>query len=265
MPVRVGAVSYLNARPLAHPLSRWPDRFTVRYDEPSRCASLLHEGSIDLGLIPSIEYAQADYRIVPGVGVISDGPVASVALFATVPVAQVRSIALDTSSRTSVALIRILCARHFGIGPDFEPHEPELPAMLAQHDAALVIGDRALLADPGALGAAKIDLGAEWLAMTGLPFVYAFWAGPAGALNAGDVACLQEARDRGEEEIDDVVASFFPGDAVRQGIGARYLRDNIRFHLGPREQQGFELFARLAAEVGAGPAPRAARYYAEQG
>jgi chorismate dehydratase len=261
MPVRVGAVSYLNARPLAHHLERWPDRFIVRYDPPSRCADLLHQGEIGLGLIPSIEYVYGDYHVVPGVGVVSDGPVASVALFTRVPVERISTIALDTSSRTSSALIRVLCSRHFGIQPAFVPHPPDIAAMLDRADAAMVIGDRALFADASALGAQKMDLGAAWQSMTGLPFVYAFWAGPADALTAEDVARVQDARTVGEDDIDGIVSSFFPGDALKQRVGFRYLRENIQFGLGAREQQGFELFARLAAEVAAAPPPVTLRFF----
>ena len=118
---RLGAVSYLNARPCVVGLDRDP-RFDLRFDLPSRCASLLHAGSIDVGLIPSIEYLRGPggpggYRLVPDVAIISTGPVASVALYTTRPMSDVRSIALDTSSRTSVALTRVLCARAFHINP----------------------------------------------------------------------------------------------------------------------------------------------------
>src|SRR5688572_2157456 len=106
-PVRLGAVGYLNARPLTWALDRQPDRWIVRYDVPSVCAALLHSGDVDLGLIPCVDYLSApDYRFVPGVGIGSRGPVASVALFSTKPVSSIRRIALDTSSRTSVALLK---------------------------------------------------------------------------------------------------------------------------------------------------------------
>jgi len=109
-PVRLGAVAYLNARPLVYGLEIRTDLFALRFDVPSKCAALLHEGSIDLGMIPSIEYLQSDaYRIVPDLAIVSRGAVASVALFTTRPVRDVRSIAMDSSSRTSVALVRILC------------------------------------------------------------------------------------------------------------------------------------------------------------
>src|SRR6476619_4296784 len=99
---RLGAVDYLNARPLVYGVELKTGLFSLRFDVPSKCAALLHEGSIDVGMIPSIEHARGrDYRIVPGVGIISDGPVASVALFTTRPVDSIRSIAADTSSRTS--------------------------------------------------------------------------------------------------------------------------------------------------------------------
>src|SRR5690348_5263249 len=133
-------------------------------------------------MVPSITYAdRPGDRIVPGVCIGSEGPVASVALFARKPVRDLRRIALDTSSRTSAALVRILCARRFDVAPAFVSHAPDLGAMLAQADAALLIGDPALFVYPAAFGAEKIDLGAAWSDMTGLPFVWAFWAGRASA------------------------------------------------------------------------------------
>ncbi len=140
-PVRLGAVGYLNARPLVYELERQP-RFHVRYDVPSECARLLHEGAIDLGLIPSIEYLRGGpYRIVPDIAIASDGPVASVALYTAKPIDAVRSIAMDTSSRTSVALVQVLCARHFKIAPAFVHLGPDAAEMLSRCDAALIIGD----------------------------------------------------------------------------------------------------------------------------
>ena len=126
--IRIGAVGYLNARPLVYGLERDP-RFDVRFDLPARCAELLHAGQTDLGLIPSIEYLRAPggpdaYRVVPDLGVTSRGEVASVALFTTREMRDVRSISLDTSSRTSIALTRVMCARVFGIAPSFEAHAP---------------------------------------------------------------------------------------------------------------------------------------------
>ena len=261
MPIRLGAVSYLNARPLVRGLAQAPDRFALRFDVPSRCAALLHAGEIDLGLIPSIEYLAGDYRVVPGIGVVSEGPVASVALFSRVAVAGVRTIALDTSSRTSVALLKVLCARYFGIAPAYADAGPDLTAMLAVADAALLIGEPALLASYEALGLRKIDLGTCWTGMTGLPFVYAFWAGPPGVVTSADVVRLQEARDRGRQDSDLVAAEYFAGDPGLQGYGAAYLRKHIRYDVGERERAGVERFFALAAEVGAAPPARGLRFY----
>ena len=135
--LRLGAVSYLNTKPLVYGLDAYPDQFDVRFDVPSKCATLLHEGKVDLGLIPAIEYLRGDYCIVPDVSIASDGDVATVAVFTRKPIAQVRTLALDLSSRTSVALTRVLCAKHWHIAPSFTPAEPDLEAMLARADAAL--------------------------------------------------------------------------------------------------------------------------------
>ena len=129
-PARLGAVSYLNTKPLVRGLGERADLFTLRFDVPSVCATLLHEGRVDVGLVPAIEYLRGDYTVVPGISIASDGAVASVALFSTRPIEQVKTLALDISSRTSVALTRILCARKWGIAPAFTPAEPDIRAML---------------------------------------------------------------------------------------------------------------------------------------
>jgi len=297
--VRLGAVSYLNARPCVVGLER-DRRFDLRFDLPSRCASLLHADSIDVGLIPSIEYLRgpggaAGYGIVPDVAIASTGQVASVALYTTRPIEDVRSIALDTSSRTSVALTRVLCARAFHIDPRFEPSGPDLPTMLGRCDAALLIGDAALLIDHAAVrlrparlnpGTAsddtstsqpeasphapldgsgwaaieKIDLGEVWTATTGLPFVYAFWAGRLGSLSPDEVSAIQAARDAGVADSDRVAREYF-GDPALHGLGVRYLRDNIKYHLGDNELAGLERFYRYAAELGLVPEPAGLRLF----
>jgi chorismate dehydratase len=255
--VRLGAVGYLNARPLVFGLDRSP-RFELRYDVPSRCAALLHEGAIDVGLIPSIEYLRGGpYRIVPDLAIASRGPVASVALYTTKPMRDVRSIAMDTSSRTSVALVRVLCARLYRIQPAMEVLDADLSGMLKRCDAALIIGDNALFLDPDDPHVSgrqspvqKVDLGETWGVLTGLPFVYAFWAGRPGAVTSGDVAALQQARDEGVKHPDELARAYFPGRAERQVIGARYLRDNITYHLDEEDRAGLVAFYRYAAEAG---------------
>ena len=259
--LRLGAVEYLNARPLVYGLHRPAGRFDVRFDVPARCAELLHAGEVDLGLVPSIEYLRADsYVAVPGVAIGSDGPVASVAVFSHQPIDRVRTVALDASSRTSVALFTVLCARHFGIAPDVRVMPPEPARMLEACDAALLIGDVALLFDHEGAGVQKTDLGLAWKAYCGLPFVYAFWFGRPGLLTAGDVAALGDACRLGVEHADEVARQHFPGDPVRAAIGARYLRDNVDFGFAERELAGLTRFYRDAEDLGLVPGFREPRF-----
>ncbi|HEX6975069.1 MAG TPA: menaquinone biosynthesis protein [Vicinamibacterales bacterium] len=248
--VRLGAVDYLNARPLVWGLELQNQLFSVRFDVPSKCAALLHEGSIDVGMIPSIEYLRGTepYRIVPGMGIVSDGPVASVALFSKKPVAEIESIAADTSSRTSNGLLRVLCYERFGIDPRFDAMPPDPTAMLTQCDAALIIGDPALFLDHEARGLLKVDLGEQWTGMTGLPFVWAFWAGRTAALTPGQVGALAAARDGGVAHSDELAAAYC--GAERAALGQRYLRENIKYMLGEREEAGLRKYYELAEKHG---------------
>ena len=264
MMVRLGAVGYLNARPLVWGLER-SLRFLLRFDVPSTCASLLHDGAIDIGLIPSIEYLRGGpYAIVPDLAIASRGPVASVLLFTSRPIRDVRSIAMDVSSRTSVALVRVLCAQLFKINPKIEAAGPDLPQMLGRCDAALIIGDNALFQPPNVehtLPVEVIDLGKAWTDLTGLPFVYAFWAGRPGMLEPGDVEALQRARDAGVAASDDVACAYLRDMPARQVLGMRYLRENIKYHLGAEEQAGLELFYRYAAEINVAPSSDGLRFF----
>lgn len=256
-PVRIGAVKYLNARPLTFTLEGVPDRWDIRYDVPSVCAALLHSGEADLGLIPSVEYLQfPDYRFIPGVGIGSDGPVASVALYTTRDLEDLRRVALDTTSRTSVALLKVLCAERFRIRPEFVPQPPNLARMLETSDAALLIGDRALDVDHRALGLRKIDLGAEWQELTGLPFIYAGWTGRPGLVGPSVVRDLQEAQAAGLRAIDAIADLYARGDAAVKARAAAYLRDNVKYGLGPREAAGLQMFLDYAADLGVGPRRR---------
>lgn len=263
--VRLGAVSYLNTKPLVQGLDARTDLFDLRFDVPAQCAALLHEGRVDLGLIPAIEYLRGEYRIVPDVAIGSDGPIASVAIFSRGPIDQVRSLALDISSRTSVALTRILCAERWQIAPRLMPSAPDLHAMLSRADAALIIGDPALDIDAEVAGVVKTDLGSEWQALTGLPFVYAMWTGRDGAASGPHIRGLQEARDRGVAAVDVIARAEARGDARRERLFAGYLRDNLKYGLGESETAGLRRFHELAARHGLVPGLRDLRFYAAGG
>jgi len=259
--VRLGAVGYLNARPLVYGLDERSDVFDLRFDVPSKCATLLHAGEIDLGMIPSIEYLRGPvpYSIVPDLGIISDGDVASVALFTRVPLQQIRRIGLDTSSRTSAGLTRVLCREAWDIDPEFEAVPPESAARIEGADAALLIGDPALFLDHQAAGFTKIDLGAEWTRLTGLPFVWAFWAGRPAAIDAAGIEALQRARDEGVAHADAIGRAY--AGPERAELCSKYLRDNIKYRLGDRETRGLRRYYELAAKHGVVAENRTPEFY----
>lgn len=261
-PVRLGAVGYLNARPLTWALDRAPERWHIRYDTPSRCSRRLHAREVDLALVPSFDYLSSDdYRLVPGVGIGSHGPVASVALFARVPLDGIRRVALDASSRTSVALVKVLCRHRFHIAPEFVSHGPDIAEMTRDADAALLIGDPALEIDHDALGLIKIDLGTEWTAMTGLPFVYAAWTGRAGAASPSDVRLLQAAQEEGRHALVSIAAEFAGGDGAREDLAVTYLRDNVQYGMGADDARGLQLFLDYAADLGLAPRRRSLEFF----
>jgi chorismate dehydratase len=236
-PVRLGAVDYLNARPLVYGLEL-RHGFALQFDPPSKCAALLHEGSIDVGMIPSIEYLRGvPYHAVPDMAIVSEGPVASVALFTTKPLHEIRTVAADTSSRTSNGLLRVLCYESFGIDPAFIPMPPRPAEMLRRCDAALVIGDAALFFNHASAGAEKIDLGEQWTKMSG-----------PGALNPAQIQLLAQARDAGVSASDAIAAAYCGPEWAEEG--KRYLRDNISYDWGPRELEGLRAFYELALKNG---------------
>ncbi len=261
-PVRVSAVEYLNARPLVEGLDRRTELFDLRFDAPARCAHHLHDRSADLALIPSIEYLEnADYRLVPDLAVASEGEVASVALFTTRPVTSLRSIAVDSNSRTAAMLLRILCAEAWEIEPKLVRLRPDLPVMLKRCDAAMIIGDAALFLDHEERGLEKVDLGEEWTVLTSLPFVWAAWAGRRGALTAEHGRALAAARAQGERAVDDIVARHCPDDEERREIGSRYLRENVSFGLDGRARDGLRKFYEYAYEQRLVQVRRDVRFY----
>ena len=260
--IRLGAVEYLNARPLVQGLDARPDLFSLRFDVPARCASLLHDGAVDLALIPTIEYLRRpDYRVVPDIAVVSNGPVASVALFTTRPATAIRSIAIDSSSRTGVALLRILCAQWFDIEPKFVTMHPDLRAMLKRCDAALLIGDVALFTEhETVVGLDKIDLGEEWTAMTNLPFVWAFWAARRDALQPAHGEALRDARAAGVAALGEIAAAHGPADEEQVAVARNYLRENVQFTLTEEGRAGLKRYFTAALDLGIVPQFRALRF-----
>ena len=255
--LRLGAVPYLNVAPIIHSLAG-NDRFELVREVPSLVAESLHRGEIDLGTIPSIEYAAGDYAIVPGIAIGSRGAVRSVRLLHRGPLDAIRRVALDTSSRTSVALIKILLRERLGRDPEYISMAPCIGEMLAAADAALVIGDPALYHEGPE---ESLDLGEEWLARTGLPFVYAFWAGRPGVVTPRDVAALQASLRSGLASIPEI-ASSYAGHPGHARDNESYLRSIIVFDLGEAEQAGLREFYRRAHAQGLIPRVPELRFHA---
>jgi chorismate dehydratase len=251
--IRLGVVPYLNALPLYHTLQASTQIEVVRA-VPSQLAPRLARGECDVALIPIVEHFR-------GVGetVISDAcigssqEVRSVLLFHRVPLQEITSVAIDTSSRTSVSLLRVVLQDGYGIAPAFVEHSPNFASMLQVHPAALLIGDNALEATPQAQqnGTAILDLGLAWKQITGLPFVYAAWVARRNLEPQTQVelaTLLNHARDEGVQHIAEIAR-----DAAAKTSAATiesYLREAIEYSLTPQHRAGMAEFRRRCMAKG---------------
>lgn len=250
--VRVGAVSYLNTRPLVFGFEQGvaADRIELSYDVPSVLADRLAGGQLDVALLPSIEVARiGGLAIVPGLAITAQGPVQSVLLVARKPIAEIRSVALDPESRTSNALTRILFATHWKTQPTFAPGPRDLDLALSEFDAAVRIGDKALF-DPVPEGCVAYDLGAAWKETTGLPFVYAVWAAKPRIVDRSLYRAFHLSRRLGAQVLEAIGADYTWRGKQFPSIAIPYLVDTMRYRLGSQEAKALRLFWKLAAGLG---------------
>ena len=251
--LRVGAVNYLNSKPLVERLTAFAPTIDLSLDLPSRLADQLAAGTIDVGLIPVVEYFRgANYTFVPNIAIASRGPVLSVTLFSRVPLAAVRSVTLDEGSRTSAALTQIILRKRYGVRPAVETLPIDVPADDLSTDAVLLIGDRAMKACLPGYPFAH-DLGEEWTDWTGLPFVYALWAVREGVELGGAEAAFHRAKAYGLSQAGVIAQREATALGLDAGYCRRYLTHIIRYDLGPRERAGMDRFRELAAELGLAP------------
>lgn len=274
--LRISVVQYLNTAPLVWSFTHGPLRgkYELSFTVPSQCAEALRSGDADVAIIPAIEYARiSNLQILPGLAIASRQSVRSLLLVSKRPIAQVRSIALDRSSRSTQALTKILCDAHWRLSPQFIELPPDLPAMLAQADAALLIGDPALRVALAIEGSAIRGANAEWLSpaapagisstgklfvydiveqwrvMTGLPAVLAIWAARAGVAAPEVVADFLASRDAGLRHLADISQDW----SVELGLPApaleRYLFENIDYALSPENLSGLNAFFSHAARL----------------
>ncbi len=259
--IHIGAVNYLNTKPLIHGLDELAPGAELILDYPSRLADQLQKGQLDVALIPVIEYFRAgSYSLVPNISISSFGPVLSVTLFSRVPWTGILTLALDEGSRTSAALAQVLLRQRYGVQAEIGPLPLDCRAEDSEADAVLLIGDRAMHAClPGFAHA--FDLGQEWHDWTGLPFVYAAWAVREGVDLGSVAAALLHAKKRGCASIGPIAAREAPGLGLDAGFCRRYLANIIRFDLGPREQAGLHHFYMLACELGLARRGVSVEYY----
>ncbi len=248
----VSYVSYLNSRPLVYGLEKGLVKhdFNLQKDVPSVCAERLLQGEVEMGLVPSIEYARSKgtWKIVPELCIAYNGPVRSVALFFNQDIKRIRTIALDTSSRTSVVLLKILLIEKFEIEPEFITMAPNLDDMLKRADAALIIGDKALHYQAQVPN--HLDLGEEWTDMTGLPFVYAFWAGHELSLTHTEVDIMQQSYQLGAQNLTKIAREYAVGKSFDWHFYNDYLTKHIFYQFGEDEKAGLMEFFHYAFYLG---------------
>ena len=251
--IRIGAVSYLNTRPLVYGLQD-NSEYSLTLDLPSALAVRLRLEEIDVGLIPIVEYLRGiGNALLPGICIASDGPVRTVKLFSRIHPEKLTSVAVDAGSRTSVALLRILLSERFGVTPDFHIFRADMPEMLRRPDAALLIGDAAFTDD----GAPFIwDLGEGWKDLTGLPFVYAAWVLRDPSHTEQVQRWLRGAIADGLTHLEDIAADA----AGMGGLDAKslhsYLAETLHYTLGAREMKGIETFQKFCHRYNLVPALR---------
>jgi|SRR5215469_13578591 len=254
-PLRVSAISYLNTAPLMWDFEHGPRavelrrEFKVDYTIPSHCARMLAEGSADIGIIPVAAYTTTPgLHVLPDVAIASRGAVRSILLISRCPLSEVRSVALDSSSRTSAALVQVLF-RMQNREVTFAAAEPQLDAMLEKHDAALLIGDPALQVDRSQYE--TWDLAEEWRSLTGKPFVFAFWAVRENVAPEEQLSRVAEvfrdSRDEGLNHLSEIADEWSPRLSIPQGVVRSYLKENIHYVLDAECISAMKRFFELAA------------------
>jgi len=256
---RVCAVSYLNTVPLVWGLQHAPishpsgtglrDTFDLRFALPSECADQLASGQADIGIVPVIEMARQGLDYFPGTGIACHGPVRSILLISKVPYPEIRTLATDAGSRTSAMLAQVILAEKFGVKPRVFSHPAHLATMLGQADAALLIGDAALRVDPASLPFETLDLGEEWTAMTGLPMVFAVWAGRKEVIREPYGRIFLESCRYGLSHMDDMVRAEASGRHFSEALVRRYLTQHIVFELSERDYEGMRLYIQHALRL----------------
>jgi predicted solute-binding protein len=251
----VCAVSYLNTVPLVWGMMHGPQRgiFDLAFALPSECAERLRSQQADIGLPPVATLLDQDLAVYRGSGIACEGPVRTILLISKVPFSRVRTLATDSGSRTSVLLSRIILSEQYGTEPVLISRPPDLAAMLEIADATLIIGDAALRLDPVELetnGFHVADLGQEWLRMTGLPMVFAVWAGRRDIWSLELENTFTASARYGLEHIDEIARAESARRGITVELAQHYLTRNLVLELGDREYEGMRRFLDMARAIG---------------
>jgi len=248
--LRISVVQYLNSVPLIWGMLHGPQqgKHELQFATPAHCADAVRDRMADVGIIPAIEYHRIDgLQIISGISIASKSRVRSVLLLSSVPIEKIQSVAVDTSSRTSAAFLRILLGKFYSRKVSLIPSAPNPDEMLKGADSALVIGDPAFTYR----GSAKVyDLAAEWRKFTGLPFVFAFWAGRADKNLSLYRKDFEQSREFGLAHVDDIAAEYALKLNMEPADVKVYLTENIDYSLDEENCRGLRLFFKLAREVG---------------
>ncbi|MDX6692425.1 MAG: chorismate dehydratase [Blastocatellia bacterium] len=250
---RVAASIYLNSAPLIWSFTRGERRQAVRLvpdAAPARCADMLARGFVEAALVPVIEYQRIpEVLIVPNVCVGSRERVRSVVLVTRgAELKEARRVALDTSSRTSATLTRVIFREFFGFEPEWKAAAPDLDAMLNEADAALLIGDPAMTF--AREGLRVYDLASIWREKTGLGFVFAMWMAREDAAHEAREIDFAGARDEGLASVEEIAAAYEPLLRLPRAELRSYLLENISFSLDAEMKAGLDLFYKLAHKHG---------------
>lgn len=252
--IRIGSVPYLNAKPQVD----WfhspdcdlnTDHVSVTYAVPSRLAQMLRADELDVANVSIFEALQnPELVIVPGISISAYGAVKSVRLFSRVPVESIRTVALDTSSLTSNALLKILLKERFGLSPTYQHHAPDLDAMLSQFDAGLIIGDLKLF--DLMPGTTVYDLGKGWQELTGLPFVYACWLAREDRATPEILEALTKAKAWGTARREELAHKWSEKMDLPLDRCLDYLVNVMNYDLTPEQLQGLRTYQQKCYEHG---------------
>lgn len=248
----LSAVSYLNTLPLVWGVLHGPQKGLLHldFDLPAVCAARIQRREVSGGLIPVIEAQRQNLTPIGDLGIACRGAVRSILLISKVPIREIQSLAMDASSRSSVLLARILLEERYGVDPETVVMAPDLASMLGSADAALVIGDPALRLDPEALrrrGLHCLDLGQEWWEHTGLPMVFAIWAGHHPKVEIAEV--LRASYEYGRARLLEIAAIHAAQRQVNQELAVEYFTRYIHYEIDAEARQGMQLYLKKARRM----------------